>query len=628
MERRQLLFGLAILIFAILAVLSVSGGMGLFTNANDYDVDVTELTNDLTINNSNWSYDKENNIYYQLGIVYCTNPESREYESLGIYVPGDYFDAHENSDGTYTCSVINANIGNYSATTAPIVMPINTAGYSAQASSKSYDADKVKEFTDAGFVYVDAGCRGRENGDDYSGGAPWGVTDLKAAVLYLKFNGETLPGDSNRIFSFGHSGGGAQSAILGTSGDSELYTPYLESIGAAILDRNGNKISDSICGAMCWCPITSLDTADGAYEWTMGQYVSDGTRGNGTWTGALSDDLANSYAQYINELKLKSHKGETLTLEESEDGIYTSGPYYDYMLTVVEDSLNNFLNETKFPYTPSSEGGMAMGAPSGNSGGAPSEGSGGAPSGEMPAGSDAVPMDIGNSGSDESSNSGTYETPQDYIDALNGDDEWIHYDNQTNTANITSIGDFINHCKSPSKDTGAFDDLDRTQAENDLFGNDGEESLHFNGVMAKLLKDNANKYSNYSDYDSSKAKDYANDLNKVDKFNNTVQERLNMYNPMYYLCAYYDGAGESEPAKYWRINSGIEQTDTSFTVETNLALALQQCRDVSSVEFNLVWGQGHTQAERTGSADTNFINWVNECLQNDSGILPFDLDIF
>ncbi len=621
MERGQLVFGFVILIFAILAILSVSGGVGLFNNANDYDVDVAELTNELEINNSNWSYDEENDIFYQLGIVYCANPESAEYESLGIYVPGAYFNANENSDGTYTCSLINANVGNYSATTAPIVMPINTAGYSAQASSTTYDANKVKEFTDAGIVYVDAGCRGRENGDDYSGGAPWGVADLKAAVLYLKFNGETLPGDSNRIFSFGHSGGGAQSAILGASGDSELYTPYLESIDAAILDRNGNKISDSICGAMCWCPITSLDTADEAYEWTMGQYSSEGTRGNGTWTGALSDDLANSYAQYINDLKLKSYKGQTLTLEDSGDGIYTSGPYYEYMLTVVEDSLNHFLNETEFPYTPSSGAGMAMGAPGGESAGAPS--------GEMPADSAAAPSDMGNLGSDESSSSGTYQTPQDYIDSLNDeDDEWIQYDNQTNTANITSIEAFVNHCKSPSKDTGAFDDLGRGQAENDLFGNDGEESLHFDGIMAKLLKENAKKYATYSDYDSSKAKEYAGDLNKVDKFNKTVQERLDMYNPMYYLCDYYDGAGDSEPAKYWRINSGIEQGDTSFTVETNLALALQQCRDVSSVEFNLVWGQGHTQAERTGSADTNFIEWVNECLENDSGIIPFDLDIF
>ena len=264
MERKYILVSLIIAVFAIFALLSLASGLGLITNAANYDVDIAELTNELTIDNSNWSYDEKNNIYYQLGVVYCSNPQATEYESLAIYVPGDYFNAIENPNGTYTCSVINANVGNYSASDAPIVMPINTPGYSAHPAPSSYDPKDVINFTNAGLIYVDASCRGKENGGNYSGGAPWGVTDLKAAVLYLRFNGETLPGDSERIFSFGHSGGGAQSAILGASGDSDLYIPYLESIGAAIVDRNGNKLSDSIYGAMCWCPITSLDTADEA----------------------------------------------------------------------------------------------------------------------------------------------------------------------------------------------------------------------------------------------------------------------------------------------------------------------------------------------------------------------------
>ena len=593
MERNQKILSIIIILIAVISIL-VSNGGGLFNSVANYDVDVAELNNELTIDMSNWNYDSENNIYYQLGIVYCTNPESTEYESLGIYVPGDYFRALENSNGTYTCSVINANIGNYSAVDAPIVMPINTAGYSAHAAPTSYNANEVKDYTDAGFVYVDAGCRGRENGNNYSGGAPWGVTDLKAAVLYLKFNGDTLPGDSERIFSFGHSGGGAQSAVLGVSGDSELYLPYLESIGAAIVDRNGNKLSDSICGAMCWCPITSLDTADEAYEWTMGQYVSTGTRANDTWTSELSDDLAKEYASYINDLKLKDLNGQTLSLEESSDGIYASGSYYDYMLSVLETSLNNFLNDTTFPYTPSSAGGMNRGL---------------APGGDMP------DKDL----SSDSASFGTYQSPQDYIDSLNSDEEWIVYNESTNTVKIRSIESFVNHCKSPSKDTGAFDDLSKSQAENDLFGNDEEESLHFDKIMSKSLKENENRYSNYSDYESSYADEYARDLTKLDKLNNTLENRSNMYNPMYYLCDYYDGKGQSNPAKFWRINSGIEQADTSFTVETNLALALEQCGDVDSVEFNPVWDQGHTQAERTGSANSNFINWVNECLSQSFG---------
>lgn len=63
-------------------------------------------------------------------------------------------------------------------------------------------------------------------------GAPAGVTDLKAAVRYIRYNEGSIPGSMERIFTFGMSGGGAQSALMGATGDSELYLPYLEAIGA------------------------------------------------------------------------------------------------------------------------------------------------------------------------------------------------------------------------------------------------------------------------------------------------------------------------------------------------------------------------------------------------------------
>lgn len=607
MDRTDKLSLLITVVIGIFAVVAVAGQMGLLNDANHYDVNLTEVISDLTIDMSNWSYDEKNNVYYQTGIVYCTHPEAPEYESLAIYVPGQYFNGKKNHNGTYTCAAVNGVGGNYSESNAPIVMPINTPGYSAHKSPTGYNADEVKPYIDAGFIYVDAGCRGRENGKNYSGGAPWGVADLKAAVLYLKFNDISLPGDSNRIFSFGHSGGGAQSAILGVSGNSELYIPYLESIGAVLLDRNGKKLSDGICGAMCWCPITSLDSADEAYEWTMGQYSSRGVRGNGTWTGALSDDLASAYAQHINELDLRSPDGKPLILNESENGTFASGPYYDYLLSVVEDSLNNFLNDTDFPYTPSSNGGMGIGSAAG-----------GSPNGDMLSGE--IPDGVTPSTEMGGSGSQTYRTPKDYIDSLNGDEEWIKYNSSSNSVKITSIEAFVNHCKSPSKDVGAFDDLGRAQAENDLFGNDKYDSLHFDSIMADVLKNNSEKYSNFSDYDSSKASSYAKDLTKLDKFNYTIENRSNMYDPLYYISGHYDGVGSSKPAKYWRINTGIQQTDTSFTVETNLMLTLKQCSDVDSVEFNEVWGQGHTQAERTGSPESNFIYWVNNCLSKESNL--------
>ncbi len=220
----------------------------------------------LAFDNAAWQYDVENDVYWQIGVTYCLNPEAPEYEALGIYVPGAYMDAEANGDETFTCELNEAGEANgYTAATAPIVMPVNTPGYSAQAAPAGYNFDSIAAYIESGFIYVQAGCRGRDNGYDeegnliYSGGAPWGVTDLKAAVRYLRYNEAVLPGDGTRIFTFGHSGGGAQSSLMGAAGDSELYLPYLESIGAAMTDTKGNLISDAITGAMCWWDVSTLN---------------------------------------------------------------------------------------------------------------------------------------------------------------------------------------------------------------------------------------------------------------------------------------------------------------------------------------------------------------------------------
>ncbi len=577
----------------------------------DYNQDDQKLT----FNNSAWHYDAENNIYWQIGVFYCSKPETTDYENLAIYVPGDYFTAASNGDGTYTCTYNKTGtVNGYTTKTAPIVFPMNTAGYSAQAPATSYSYSGISNYTKSGFVYVYAGLRGRNNGYDsngtliYSGGAPWGVTDLKAAVRYYRFNQEILPGNTDRIFVFGMSGGGAQTAIMGASGDSTLYFPYLESIGAAMVDTSGSYISDAIFGAMCWCPITSLDYADEAYEWNMGQYASTGTRNNSTWTSSLSADLARAYGPYINGLQLKDENGTVLTLKETTGGIYTSGTYADYLLSVIEGSLNNFLHDTSFPYTKTQssirpDGGFGGGAP-----GTPPQG--GMPMGGMPTG---LPPG-GDQPQSTDSNPITYNTVQDYINSLNSDGEWVKYDADTNTVKITSIKDFVNHCKNATKSVPAFDDVNRTQAENYVFGNDASDARHFDETVAELLEKNQAEYSGYSDWNSSLIDAYKTDMSSLDKFGNGIAYRQNMYNPMYYVCNYYDGYKNSTPAPYWRIRTGINQGDTALTVETNMALALRQYDRVKDVDFETVWGLGHTTAERTGDNTDNFINWVNTCV--------------
>ena len=87
-----------------------------------------------------------------------------------------------------------------------------------------------------------------------------------------------------------------------------------------------------------------------------------------------------------------------------------------------------------------------------------------------------------------------------------------------------------------------------------------------------------------------------------------------MYTPLYYLLESSEGYGTSSVAKHWRIRTGIAQGDCALSTEMNLALALESYDGVNSVDFETIWGAGHTQAERTGSSTENFIAWVNTCM--------------
>lgn len=531
------------------------------------------------IDNTKWNYNAEDNVYWQVGIQYCSNPVDLTYETLGIFVPAEYMNATDNGDGTFTCELnLDGKVGDYTAETAPIVIPVETPGYMAMEAPTDY-VSGVKSYTDAGFIYVNAGCRGRNEG------APAAITDLKAAVRYLRYNGDNMAGSMDRIFTFGMSGGGAQSALMGATGNSDLYTPYLNAIGAV------EGFSDAVAGSMCWCPITNLDYADEAYEWNMGITRTDLS----DEMQVLSDDMATAFAEYINELGLKDEEGNILTLSESGNGIYQSGSYYEYIKSEIERSLNNFLSDTTFPYT---TGGSKTGF-----GGGMRDIAGGVHEGNMQGlnefeAADGINRETVNSTAQESK---TYATAQEYIDDLNKDIHWINYDSQSNTATITSVEDFVTVCKNASKSIGAFDDLNATQGENTLFGYGDGNGAHFDSIMAELLKD--------TEYGAA----YAEDLSKTDSQGNTVDYRVNMYNPMYFIEDYYDGYGSADVAKYWRIRTGINQGDTALSTEINLALALENYG--ADVDFETVWGEGHTMAERTGNSTDNFIQWVNECLK-------------
>jgi len=296
-----------------------------------------------------WKYDKSSDTYYVVGIVYCDNPADKSYEQMGIYVPGAYMKATSNGDGTYSCSINSGGQKNgYTPATAPIVIPVNTAGYKAMSPPSGF-TDKATSYTSEGFIYLFAGCRGKDSA------APSAVTDLKSALKYYRWLAAEgcVPGNTDRIFSFGHSGGGAQSAILGASGNSSLYDVYLEALGAKTDYR------DDVAGSMCWCPITNLDLGSEGYEWNMGltrTKLSDTDQN-------ISKALAAAYADFINSIGLKHpDTGETLTLSATSDGYYQSGSYYEYMMEVINDAItryNQYNNAKVSTYSTTDESALA-----------------------------------------------------------------------------------------------------------------------------------------------------------------------------------------------------------------------------------------------------------------------------
>ena len=471
--------------------------------------------------NGIWQYNSSANVYYIVGLYYCSNPADTTIEQMGIFVPGAYMNATTNSNGTYTCTVNStATVNGYTASKAPIVVPVNTPGYAAQSAPTGYSSD-VAEFTSAGFIYLWPGMRGRTDG------APLGVTDLKAAVRYFRYlqaKQNAVPGNTDRIFSFGMSGGGAQSAIFGASGNSSLYDDYLTAIGA----ESGYK--DNICGSMCWCPITNLDQGDAAHEWNMGLTRSSLS----TADASISKGLAAECATYVNAIGFKDPStGNLLTLSSTSNGYYQNGSYYNYVMGVINNAVSRY-------------------------------------------------------NSYNSASVSSYST--------------------TDTSALYS---FVSKYKKATKGLGAYDDYaTKGNPENTVFGISGTAG-HFDQYLAPLINTYASSYYSYFTSDLAST--------NVDAVGKTVQERLMMYTPLYYLIdnsTYYSGggSGSSEVAPYWRIRTGIDQSDAPLNTEIDLALALQNYSGVKSVDFETIWGLGHTQAEDSGDANTNFIVWVEKCV--------------
>ncbi len=274
------------------------------------------------------------------GIVYCTAPAA-SVQKMNIFVPEVYYSGE--------------TINGYGLKSAPIFMPNSVGGYMEGPAGEPGNAMRgcgrsIFYALKHGYVVAAAGVRGRTTGkrsteyfegadaaisgieeDRKVGKAPALITDMKAAVRYLRHNSDKIPGDTEHIITNGTSAGGALSALMGSTGNSPDYEPYLGAIGAA--DER-----DDIFAASCYCPIHNLENADSAYEWMFcGQDDYHRTKRVKTPEGVIhepdvgimtekqqrvSRELKPLFPPYVNSLGLKDEEGNALTLSKDGEGSF------------------------------------------------------------------------------------------------------------------------------------------------------------------------------------------------------------------------------------------------------------------------------------------------------------------
>ena len=119
-------------------------------------------------------------------IFYVTNVEDSTYQTLNIYVPDDLKDREDSEIPVF----ISQYVGGYRASTAKTPSPTDASGRALQE----------------GYVVCIPGARGsnstveRDGQKIYTGIAPNGLLDLKAAIRYLRYNDSRILGNSERIF--------------------------------------------------------------------------------------------------------------------------------------------------------------------------------------------------------------------------------------------------------------------------------------------------------------------------------------------------------------------------------------------------------------------------------------------
>ena len=280
-------------------------------------------------------------------IPYVSNPIDIDQQYINIYIPEEYFN--------------NGTVNGYNTQTAPIFMPNNVGGYMpSQPMTPKVENNKPNSALYAlsrGYVVASPATRGRTNkasDGNFIGKAPAVIVDLQAATAYLHANDATMPGNAKRIITNGTSAGGAVSLLQGATGNTSDYQPYLQALGAA-------TASTDVYASSAYAPITNLDAADMAYEWsyngitsfnkvTMGQGELSQANVGGTPAPiqrnvqrvnltnddvAYSDLLKSHFPDYVNNLQLRDRTGVILKLDKKGNGTFKQ-----YVKSFIIDAAN------------------------------------------------------------------------------------------------------------------------------------------------------------------------------------------------------------------------------------------------------------------------------------------------
>ena len=241
-------------------------------------------------------------------IPYVANPIDIDQQYMNIYVPEEYFN--------------NGTVNGYNTQTAPIFMPNAVGGYMpSQAMTPKVENGKPNSVVYAlsrGYVVASPATRGRTNkasDGNFIGKAPAVIVDLQAATAYLHANDSTMPGNANRIITNGTSAGGAVSLLQGAAGNSSDFQPYLQALGAATAATNVYAVS-------AYAPITNLDAADMAYEWSYNGITSSNKVSMSHDDVAYSNLLNEHFPDYVNNLQLHDSVGRVLKLDKNGNGTF------------------------------------------------------------------------------------------------------------------------------------------------------------------------------------------------------------------------------------------------------------------------------------------------------------------